>query len=77
MRTKNDSFEEKLVECMEPLVDSIVALEKRDANSLIEHASLQRLEAQATAVRDHCAKFLYTRTSVEAGKTKELPAWLR
>ncbi len=68
-----------LMGTIETVIDEIVALEKRDANSLLEAAAMKRLETQAQAVRDRCASFLYTRTAAETAGTvtKELPSWLR
>lgn len=51
--------------------------ERKDGNALLEAQAIKRLEAHAAAVRDYTASFLYTRTSVEAGGVKELPAWLK
>lgn len=67
-----------LMGTLDPLIEQMVALEKRDANALLSAAAMRRLESQALAVRDRCQGFLYTRAQpqLEAGST-EIPTWLR
>lgn len=53
--------------------------QRKDSNALLEAAAMKKLESLAQAVRDHCASFLYRRTSAEiiGPAKKELPAWLK
>lgn len=57
-----------MLDAMEPLMDSIQALERKDEASLHESASMARLEGLRALLFAQADAFAHDRTSVEADK---------
>jgi hypothetical protein len=82
MRKQADKYitVKAMFEMLDPLLDQIAALEKRDAASLLDAEAMRRAEKQVALIRDHCSAFLYHRsspTTKDGASTKGLAPWLR